>query len=81
MRTSSRQAVADKQKERLDYALQTIRDHGGCISRKQLTEILVKKFNLERDTVSKFISCQVLEKKLFEANKNISSSPEMTLPL
>ena len=74
-------AVAEKQKERLDYALMVIRDNGGCISRKQLTEILIKKFGLERDTISKFISSQIAEKKLYEIDKNISSSPEMTLPL
>ena len=58
-----------------------IRDHGGCISRKQLTEILLKKFDLERDTISKFISSQIAEKKLYEVGKNIGSSPELTLPL
>lgn len=75
------EAVAEKQKERLDYALMVIRDHGGCISRKQLTEILLKKFDLERDTISKFISSQIAEKKLYEVGKNIGSSPELTLPL
>ena len=74
------EATAQKQKERLDYALLCIRDNGGSISRKQLTEILIKKFELERSTVSKFITSQVEAKALYEADKNISASPEMALP-
>ena len=73
------EAQAEKQKERLDYALLCIRDHGGSISRKQLTEILVKKFELERNTVSKFISSQIAEKALYEVDKNISASPDTAL--
>ena len=73
------EANAEKQKERLDYALLCIRDHGGSISRKQLIEILVKKFELERNTISKFITSQVAEGTLYEADKNITASPEMAL--
>ena len=73
------EANAEKQKERLDYALLAIRDHGGSISRKQLMEILVKKFELDRSTVSKFITSQVEAKALYEVDKNISASPEMAL--
>ena len=75
------EAVEQKRKERLDYALMTIRDHGGSIPRKQLTEILVKKFGLERSTIHKFITQEIDSKTLFEEGKNISSSQEMTLPL
>ena len=71
------QAVADKQKERLDYALMVIRDHGGCISRKQLTEILVKKFENRRQTISGFISQWIKDKLLFEMNAVISDSDKM----
>ena len=74
------EAQAEKQKERLDYALMCIRDNGGSISRKQLTEILVKRFELERSTVSKFITAQVEAKTLYEVDKNISDSQEMALP-
>ena len=73
------EANAEKQKERLDYALLCIRDHGGSISRKQLIEILIKKFELERNTISKFITSQVAEGTLYEADKNITASPEMAL--
>ena len=75
------EAAEQKQKERLDYALKAIRDNGGSISRKQLTEILIKKFNLKRDTVSKFITAQVAEETLYEGGNNIMSSPEMMLAL
>ena len=73
------EAQAQKQRERLDYALLAIRDNGGSISRKQLTEILMSKFELERNTVSKFITSQVTEKTLFEADKNITASPDVAL--
>ena len=71
------QAVADKQKERLDYTLQVIRDYGGSISRKQLTEILVKKFENRRQTISGFISQWIKDKSLFEMNAVISDSDKM----
>ena len=68
------EAVAEKQKERLDYALMVIRDNGGCISRKQLTEILVKKFELERTTVSRFIARQIEVEAFYEVDKMIHAS-------
>ena len=74
------EANAEKQKERLDYALLCIRDNGGSISRKQLTEILVKKFELERTTVSRFLAAQIEAKALYEVNKMIHASAETALP-
>lgn len=71
------QPTADKQKERLDYTLQVIRDYGGSISRKQLTEILVKKFENRRQTISGFISQWIKDKSLFEMNAVISDSDKM----
>jgi uncharacterized membrane protein len=73
------EANAEKLKERLDYALKAISDNGGVISRKQLMEILIKKFGLERSTVSKFITSQVEAKNLFEADKNITATEETAL--
>ena len=73
------EAAAEKQKERLDYALMCIRDNGGSISRKQLTEILIKKFELERSTVSKFITSQVEAKALYEVDKRIYASDDLAL--
>ena len=70
---------AEKQKERLDYALLCIRDHGGSISRKQLTEILVKKFKLSRTTVTTFIS-GLIGNSLYEVNGMLQSSPDSALP-
>ena len=74
------EANAEKQKERLDYALLCIRDNGGSISRKQLTEILVKKFELERTTVSRFLAAQIEAKALYEVHKMIHASAETALP-
>ena len=73
------EASAEKLKERLDYALLCIRDNGGSISRKQLTAILIKKFGLERTTVSRFITNQVAAQVLYEDNKNIHASDEAAL--
>lgn len=75
-----REASAEKQKERLDYAIKAIDDHGGYISRKQLMAILMSKFELERSTVSKFIASQVKAEALYEADNNIYSSQNMPLP-
>jgi hypothetical protein len=56
-----------------------IRDHGGSISRKQLTEILVKKFEVERTTVSRFLTTQIEAKALYEVNKMIQASDDLAL--
>lgn len=72
------EATEQKQKERLDYALLCIRDKGGSISRKQLTEIMMKKFNVSRTTVSTFISSQI-GSSFYEANGVIQASPDMAL--
>ena len=73
------EANAEKQKERLDYALLCIRDHGGSISRKQLTEILMKKFDLKRTTISRFLAAQIEAKALYEVNKMIYASDDLAL--
>jgi len=40
---------------------------------------LVKKFEVERNTVYKYLNRQIAEKTLYEADKNITVSPETTL--
>jgi hypothetical protein len=42
--------------------------------------MLVRKFGLDRSTVSKFLSNQVKEKTIFEANKMITDTPEAAIP-
>ena len=73
------EAAAEKQKERLDYALMCIRDNGGSISRKQLTEILIKKFELKRPTVASLISQWVKDTSVIEVNGMIHASNETAL--
>jgi len=73
------EAAAEKQKERLDYALLCIRDNGGSISRKQLTEILIKKFELRRQTVSSFISQWLNDGSVIEVNGMIHASDKTAL--
>lgn len=73
------EAAAEKQKERLDYALMCIRDNGGSISGKQLTEILIKKFELKRPTVASLISQWVKDTSVIEVNGMIHASDETAL--
>ena len=73
------EASLQKQKERLDYVLLCIRDNGGSISRKQLTEILIKKFELTRQTVSSFISQCIKDQSLLEVNGFIHASEDTAL--
>ncbi|MCR5849186.1 MAG: hypothetical protein K6G92_00550 [Bacteroidaceae bacterium] len=74
------EAANEKQKERLDYALKAIRDNGGSISRKQLTEILIKKFSLSRTTVTVFISNHVGD-SFYEVDGMIQTTQDMLLQL
>lgn len=73
------EALEQKQKERLDYALMAIRDHGGSIPRKQLTEILVKKFERDRSTVSSYITEWLKNKLVVEVNDMIQNHNEQAL--
>jgi uncharacterized membrane protein len=75
-----RQEASEKtKKERLDYALKAIRDHGGSISRKQLTAILCSKFELKRPTVSLMITQWREDGTLLEVNGDIHASNEAAL--
>jgi hypothetical protein len=73
------EAAEKKQKDRLDYTLKCIFDNGGSISRKQLTEILVKKFDIKRPTVSSIISQWVKDEALYEVNGYVHASEETAL--
>jgi hypothetical protein len=75
-----REETERKQKERLDYALKCIDDYSGSISRKQLTEILIKKFELSRATVSAFISRNI-GSAFYEVEGMIQLTPDNVLPL
>ena len=69
-----------KNNERLNYALTAIRDNGGSIHRKQLTEILSKKLELNRSTVSSIISQWLKSETVVEVNNMIHDTPETALP-
>ena len=73
------EANAQKQKERLDYALSCILDNGGSMSRKQLTEILVKKFDVKRPTVASIISQWIQDGSVYAVNGIIHASDETAL--
>ena len=74
-----REETERKQKERLDYALKCIDDYGGSINKKQLSEMMISKFGLERTTISKFIkSC--IGSAFYEVNGMIQLTPDNVIP-
>ncbi|MBQ6767731.1 MAG: AAA family ATPase [Prevotella sp.] len=73
------EANEQKLKERTELALTIIRDNGGYISRKELTEKLMERTDLKRTTVSSFISSQ-LGTVLYETDGTIQSTPEAAIP-
>lgn len=68
-----------KQKERLDMCINVINDYNGTISRKQLTDILMKKLDLGRTSVSNFIS-KFIGESFYEVDGMIQLTQDMTLP-
>ena len=74
------EAAEQKQKERLDVCLRVIRDKGGAISRKQLTEILVKMLELGRSTVSEHISLWLKNNAVVEVNGMLQSADDIVIP-
>ena len=77
-----RQEALEKEKqERLQKCLTILRDKGGAVSRKQLTEILMKVFERKRPTVASYISEWLKDKAVFEdSNGLIQASEELALP-
>jgi len=76
-----RQEKADKEKqERLDKCLHILNDKGGVISRKQLTEILVKVLERSRPTVANYITEWLKDGSIVEINGMIQVSNDLALP-
>ena len=74
-------AEAEKQ-ERLNHCLRVLRDKGGVMSRKQLTEILTRVLDRKRTTVTDYISGWLKDKSIFEdSNGLIHASDELSLNL
>ncbi|MBQ7741583.1 MAG: AAA family ATPase [Bacteroidaceae bacterium] len=77
-----RQEAIDKEKQqKLEQCLRVLRDKGGILPRKQLTEILMKVFDRQRPTVASYISEWVKGGHVFEADGSIMLSQDMTLSL
>ncbi len=75
------EAIEKETQERLQKCLTILRDKGGAVSRKQLTEILVKVLDRKRPTVASYISEWLKEKAIFEdSNGLIQASEEFALP-
>jgi uncharacterized membrane protein len=69
-----------KVKERTELALTIIRDNGGYISRKELIAKMEKRTELDRTTISKFLTEQIKKRVLFENKKMITASEEYAIP-
>jgi len=75
-----KEASAEMKRERLEKCLTILRDNGGSISRKQLTEQLVIEFKLERCTVSSYISEWLKDKVLVKVDDMIQVNENQALP-
>ena len=76
-----RQEALEKEKqERLEKCLHILTDKGGVVSRRQLTEILVKVFDRKRPTVATYISEWLKDGSLVEVNGMIQVSNDLALP-
>lgn len=69
-----------KQKERLDYALKCIDDYGGSINKKQLIEIMMKKFELKRPSISNHLSMWINDHRIYDVNGMIQITPDNVIP-
>lgn len=74
-----KKAYEKRQQERLQLVLTIIRDNGGSISRKELTDILVKRGNMGRTTAHVFIKSNI-GTKLNEVNGFIHAASGEELP-
>jgi RecA-family ATPase len=64
-----RQEAAEQEKQqRLDHCLRVVSEHGGAISRKELTEQLGQVLNRKRPTVSTYISQWLKEGVIVDVN-------------
>ena len=76
-----RQEALDKEKkERLEKCMRILTEKGGMVSRKQLTEILIKVYDRKRPTVSTYISEWLNNGSLVEVNGMIQVSNDLALP-
>ena len=76
-----RQESLEKEKqERLEKCLRILTDKGGVVTRKQLTEILIKVFDRKRPTVSTYISEWLKDGSIVEVNDMIQVSNDQALP-
>ena len=75
-----REETERKQKERLDYALKCIDDYGGSINKKQLIEIMMKKFELKRPSISNHLSMWINDHRIYDVNGMIQITPDNVIP-
>jgi hypothetical protein len=74
------EAFEKEKQERLEKCLHILNEKGGVVSRKQLTEILVKVFNRKRPTVASYITEWLKDGSIVEVNGMIQVSNNLALP-
>lgn len=65
--------------ERKQKMLAIVQNHGGCICRNSLTDLLEKEFGVSRKTISPLITEWIHEGIVFENGKKIQSTPQGNL--
>jgi hypothetical protein len=70
-----------KEQQRLDQCLQIICEHSGYILRNELTQVLMKRLDLSRPVVSKFITKMLEDGKLFASGRHVMHSADIVLPI
>lgn len=69
----------EQKEERKQKMLTIVKNNGGSISRKSLTDLLEKEFSVSRKTVSPLITAWVEDGTVYEVDKMIQTTPQVTL--
>jgi len=75
-----REAAEQEKQQRLDHCLRVVSEHGGAISRKELTEQLGRVLNRERSTVSTYISQWLKDQVIVDVNGLIHDANNTDFP-
>ena len=73
------QADAQKKKERIDFCMNTLKEHDGIITKKDLSSKLQSEKGMSRTSASNFLTELIKDKILYESNKIITASPPEAL--
>lgn len=69
----------EQKEERKQKMLTIVKNNGGSISRSSLTDLLEKEFSVSRKTVSPLITAWVEDGTVYEVDRMIQTTPQVTL--